>query len=1434
MRVMQDRVHEILEEELASLTSEVEQGRRDKKLSDLDERGIAQELVRQQYSGRYPFELLQNANDAAALAEHQEIEDPRAGFVVFAATANALLVANGGKGFGSDEVRAICGLGRTSKDPTKAIGYKGLGFKSVGEISDEPQIFSNPMSFQFSARRARDAVGSIAGPLADSQRLPVSAFPFPLDLEDAEEDGSLVEELLHDGFVTVIRLPLRGGVTREKLLDDLKATLDPRTLLFLESTESLEIRGTERNFLAIRDKDEQATHDEVLLDVDGVQRAWRVYTRSVAVEDRGLVQALGDAWAEVDTVRVAAAVPLDGEWAPSSETPFPLHVYFPTEEHVGLPFIVQGDFALELDRRHVSRAPEALPFNRWLAEQLVDLVASDVAPDLAERYPAGPEPVWGLSPVDLPTGWFGEHLREAYAESMGVSRFLPVLDGRPRLPNEAIMLPASLPPAPEHPWLNLDMDRLILPSVSLRDHADQFLRRTLEVTELDTEQLLDQLVESPDGVGRFYEWVVSWAERVGRGFASLIADVPCVRTEVGDWLAPSQPGLFFPRERDAPELSADLGVHIADVPEVDGLRDLLAEAGVSEFRWRDIIQELVLPPLTSSRAYEESRSRAHQVLRTYLATEKGEQDLLARIGQVLLPARTAEGTSETLRAAASLYFGRDWTESESLERLYGPFGEHDFLAIPPPEDEGVLEEDASYYRQLGVADHPRVDRAEAGPNRRYRTNRLYRHPHKQELPQLFEGWQESVGYREAARCPSGPGAHPESQQLRVSYSLDRIDKLLDRGDPTQLGLLFVELAAGWSEIYQPAFQVEFYCVATAHTGRRSRQAPSLIAHALTTKEWIPTKLGESIVLQRPDQVWRLAPHVPARVAALLPVLADELDTPGSTALATRLGIVDAARASVVQIVRALQRLADAHEDAESELRQAIEEAAPWLMRTLNDSLERSPEDVEDSDVPLLAKHGEERRFVTRPYVTEDEALAEMWSDALHVLVADRGLSALTTRLQLERIEDTVKVAARPSGMLDESSEVLQRHLDEAGPYLAALAVDAAPSRIDTIFPRLSRISVVACSQLELAFEFRGEERIRTDPRVYLAERVEDVGRRRAFGTAFFELGNDPDPDPDPDWYSFGDELASFLRVPSQRDAFALVLAGDEVARRRFLRSRHLDESDLRDAAERLRTDAEIDLDVQRLWSGGVGIDLASGSQQSSAADDDTRTEDEHSGESETPSQGPDDGTGSEEAPNGSEDPDAGSPIEEQSEYTLPELDLNGITGEDADPSVAGGFQPESGTGSGGGGGGGGTDWDRLARKSRIHGRRGEEAAYHWERRRLQELGLDQNAVSWVSAEREMSNHDLLSLDAKGHRIYIEVKSTPEEDPSHPFEISDAQLRLAMQRRTQFYVYRVLRVDKARPHIVRFRDPIGLVLDGRGGLKVATGRMTLGPNAGGAD
>jgi hypothetical protein len=125
-----DVVTRLREGELRPLRLQADDGLHASAFKSLYERGEGQELVRQQYTGRYPFELLQNANDAARDAG----ERGRAHFVL---TESALIVADNGFGFGDEQVDAICSLGRSSKGPGEAVAnLKAFLLEHTGNFGD--------------------------------------------------------------------------------------------------------------------------------------------------------------------------------------------------------------------------------------------------------------------------------------------------------------------------------------------------------------------------------------------------------------------------------------------------------------------------------------------------------------------------------------------------------------------------------------------------------------------------------------------------------------------------------------------------------------------------------------------------------------------------------------------------------------------------------------------------------------------------------------------------------------------------------------------------------------------------------------------------------------------------------------------------------------------------------------------------------------------------------------------------------------------------------------------------------------------------------------------------------------------------------------------------------------------------------------------------
>ena len=134
------------------------------------------------YQGRLIYELLQNADDAMAG------EEGRADRVSFRVTDTDLWVANTGRPLTEADIRGLCGIGAGTKDvpsgPRRAsIGHKGMGFKSILELTSTPTVYSTTWCLEMDATRARasltDFLTSRGQPAP--ARYPIMRFPWPVE-----------------------------------------------------------------------------------------------------------------------------------------------------------------------------------------------------------------------------------------------------------------------------------------------------------------------------------------------------------------------------------------------------------------------------------------------------------------------------------------------------------------------------------------------------------------------------------------------------------------------------------------------------------------------------------------------------------------------------------------------------------------------------------------------------------------------------------------------------------------------------------------------------------------------------------------------------------------------------------------------------------------------------------------------------------------------------------------------------------------------------------------------------------------------------------------------------------------------------------------------------------------------------------------------------
>lgn len=209
------------------------------------------EVIRTQYGDRVLFELVQNAHDAHRAGDQGEIAIK---LLVENEESGTLFVANRGHGFTFSNLDAIRNIGTSDKEIGEGIGNKGLGFRSVEALTDDPRIYSQSEGnrgvcfegycFRFaSAEEIEDRLERLGAPGKVRKQVAqnISRYLVPLPLTKQRDE---VLGFARAGFATVVELPLRSAEAvqlAQKQVSSL-ASPDAPILLFLERISALDIQ----------------------------------------------------------------------------------------------------------------------------------------------------------------------------------------------------------------------------------------------------------------------------------------------------------------------------------------------------------------------------------------------------------------------------------------------------------------------------------------------------------------------------------------------------------------------------------------------------------------------------------------------------------------------------------------------------------------------------------------------------------------------------------------------------------------------------------------------------------------------------------------------------------------------------------------------------------------------------------------------------------------------------------------------------------------------------------------------------------------------------------------------------------------------------------------------------------------------------------------
>lgn len=362
----------------------------------LEQKALIENIVATDYDGRAVIELLQNAHDA-------HVKGTRDGRVLFRFDARrgehgVLVVANGGRPFGLSNLQAICRVALSSKAADEGIGNKGVGFKSVLQLTASPEIYSTAgvgatrfdgFCFRFARPVDFDDVANRHRPteprFADELRANVSALKLPVPITEIPAD---IADLPSRGFVTAVLLELSSAAAARAavaMLDEIESDIVP-VHLFLDRVSSIEIDrlavdGSGATRTLTRSSTDRPTNggafDAQDVTLNGTER-FVVLTRNVAEavvrtaiaesREQGRVGAAFESW--TGSAEVAIAMRADGV-----EIPGRLYTFLPMAESapVPLPAHVNAPFFAHLNRKELSTT---VPFNSLLLDELAELAAS--------------------------------------------------------------------------------------------------------------------------------------------------------------------------------------------------------------------------------------------------------------------------------------------------------------------------------------------------------------------------------------------------------------------------------------------------------------------------------------------------------------------------------------------------------------------------------------------------------------------------------------------------------------------------------------------------------------------------------------------------------------------------------------------------------------------------------------------------------------------------------------------------------------------------------------------------------------------------------------------------------------------------------------------------------------------------------------------------
>ncbi len=1194
-------------------------------LNDWTDLAKTEESVQREYEGRYLFELIQNADDVLVeWLDQQGRKDQVKGQrrVRIQLTPDSLIVANDGLPFLEDNIRALCRIHKTTKSASKQIGHKGIGFKSVLKISQTPQIFSGDFAFKFDRELFVNRVLDILGKEKLDQLLPIFKAPFDTQLSElSDSEKRIVQEILDEGFVTVIRLPFDAEVRITDIEKQIESDIKPELLLFLNAVEQIEVKieSKKKRVFSRETLDQNQVYSEVgLFEFQAgignklISRWLHVCSEKIPVKEKSLVKGLGEAWQSIDYLRSSIAFPLtlDGKSLNLFHDSQRFYVYFPTDEFSGLSFLVNADLYLKSSREEISLNG----LNEYLITQIVSLIANQAVKALKHKFPNSSTIVEALAPLsNKPERDFPKRFFEAYMAQLRHTAFVPINAEEYRSPKEIRFMPDHVDKigfrrffAPtsfcqDEPFWFPTVEVQTLEENLRGDGKPSFLTHDLiNVEKLDfgclkdvlQRKFLDEINRTDQG--EFFRFLAAWWEQIPYykyRFVNILKKTPIIPTSSG-WRNPEETVIFQTnlRGKDDFKTPSGFGFEVVPIevygenPSYDGvIANFLKELGVREYSSRAIIQSAILPKLIDESTFNdllENHSQgvllAYCLLFEYLEEEKSIGEMSGKLGKVPVPAYCLTDSKKVVwKPADEVYFSKDWVGQEALEQLLVGVDEVYFLHTSLFEfdlsgSQPDQENWRKFYSVLGVRDHLRVIRTFSYQNG-------YHQLFYSKIGSGKHYWKQYLkGFWEEFQCSTYHRRREPTRELHEIYSIEHFDEIIDQKSFEKSRILLKHLSVHW-DYYRKYLSSTLRC--SIKSCQSEVEILSYLGYCLQELAWIPGEVANGSVKAffSAQEIWIMNASVPHEVHHLLPTLPDTIFETLDKSFIREVFPINRQLADYIELLRVIPEKYPISECSSDQV-EAVHNLFTWVCEVIQNNLfdlgtNNYPE--VPADLKILALREDRFEFVDvgeKLLVVSDEnsMLSNEWQETLWFAQLEKSMSSIKTWLGLRPISELIDVEAIPGEPLLEKTKQYSIRIRQLFPYLLAIVRDRQFSKYDDILKRLARLKVHCVNDLRVLQKCRIpniDSKTESLP-VFLDIRNEEIEGtiiKRRHGDLYINPNA-----PDAFWH-FGEAIAKYIDIGGIADAFTVLWKLEKSEdRMAFLKSKNIEEATL----DRVRQDLE--------------------------------------------------------------------------------------------------------------------------------------------------------------------------------------------------------------------------------------------------------------------